>query len=59
MAFVYARQNEINASIASKAHYEYLYDKPYEDNKKSARGWAFHRREPVASPHPRVDEKTN
>ena len=26
-----ARQEEINASIASKAEFEYLYDKPYED----------------------------
>ena len=26
-----ARQNEIDASIAAKADYEYLYDKPYED----------------------------
>lgn len=29
-----ARQNEIDASIAAKADYEYLYDKPYEDNRK-------------------------
>ena len=29
-----ARQKEIDASIAAKAAYEYLYDKPYEDNKK-------------------------
>jgi adenine-specific DNA-methyltransferase len=29
-----ARQKEIDASISSKAEYEYLYDKPYEDNKK-------------------------
>jgi adenine-specific DNA-methyltransferase len=28
------RQNEIDASIASKAEFEYLYDKPYVDNKK-------------------------
>lgn len=28
-----ARQNEIDASIAAKADYEYLYDKPYEDKK--------------------------
>jgi adenine-specific DNA-methyltransferase len=28
------RQREIDASIAAKAEYEYLYDKPYEDNKK-------------------------
>ena len=29
-----ARQKEIDASIASKADFEYLYDKPYEDKKK-------------------------
>lgn len=29
-----ARQTEIDASIAAKADFEYLYDKPYEDNKK-------------------------
>ncbi len=29
-----ARQREIDKSIAAKADYEYLYDKPYEDNKK-------------------------
>jgi adenine-specific DNA-methyltransferase len=29
-----ARQKEIDTSIATKAEYEYLYDKPYEDNKK-------------------------
>ncbi|MFC1818248.1 site-specific DNA-methyltransferase [Thermodesulfobacteriota bacterium] len=29
-----ARQKEIDASIAAKADFEYLYDKPYEDNKK-------------------------
>ena len=29
-----ARQREINASIAAKANYEYLYDKPYQDNRK-------------------------
>ena len=29
-----ARQKEIDASIAAKAGYEYLYDKPYQDNKK-------------------------
>ena len=28
------RQKEIDASIAAKADYEYLYDRPYEDNKK-------------------------
>ena len=29
-----ARQKEIDASIAAKADYEYLYDKPYEDKTK-------------------------
>ena len=29
-----SRQKEIDASIAAKAESEYLYDKPYEDNKK-------------------------
>jgi adenine-specific DNA-methyltransferase len=29
-----ARQNEIDASIAAKAEFEYLYDKPYEDKRK-------------------------
>jgi adenine-specific DNA-methyltransferase len=29
-----ARQNEIDASIATKAEFEYLYDKPYPNNKK-------------------------
>jgi len=29
-----ARQKEMDASIAAKAENEYLYDKPYEDNKK-------------------------
>ncbi len=29
-----AQQREIDASIAAKAEYKYLYDKPYEDNKK-------------------------
>jgi len=28
------RQEEINKSIAAKAEYEYLFDKPYEDSKK-------------------------
>jgi adenine-specific DNA-methyltransferase len=28
------RQNEIDASIAAKAEFKYLYDKPYTDNKK-------------------------
>ena len=29
-----ARQREIDASIAAKADYEYLYDKPYQDGRK-------------------------
>ncbi|MFH1137167.1 MAG: site-specific DNA-methyltransferase, partial [Pseudomonadota bacterium] len=29
-----ARQKEVDASIAAKADFEYLYDKPYEDKKK-------------------------
>jgi adenine-specific DNA-methyltransferase len=29
-----ARQKKIDASIAAKAEFEHLYDKPYEDNKK-------------------------
>ena len=29
-----ARQHEIDASIAAKAEFEYLYDKPYPDNRK-------------------------
>ena len=29
-----ARQKEIDVSIAAKAEFEYLYDKPYQDNKK-------------------------
>ena len=29
-----AQQKEIDASIAAKANYEYLYDKPYEDKRK-------------------------
>jgi adenine-specific DNA-methyltransferase len=29
-----ARQQDIDKSIAAKAEYEFLYDKPYEDNKK-------------------------
>lgn len=29
-----ARQNEVDASIAAKADFEYLYDKPYEDKSK-------------------------
>jgi adenine-specific DNA-methyltransferase len=31
-----ARQQEIDASIAAKAEFEYLYDKPYENKKACA-----------------------
>jgi adenine-specific DNA-methyltransferase len=31
-----ARQGEIDASIASKAEFEYLYDRPYEDKRGSS-----------------------
>jgi adenine-specific DNA-methyltransferase len=48
------RQNEIDASVAAKAEYEYLYGKPYEDGRKAAA--AVHDREPLAAPHPGVDE---
>ena len=34
MAARIARQKEIDASIAAKAEFEYLYDKPYDDKKK-------------------------
>ncbi len=37
-----ARQKEIDASIAVKAEYEYLYDKPYTDNKKVRVAGPFH-----------------
>jgi hypothetical protein len=37
-----ARQQEIDKSIAAKAEFEYLYDKPYETRRRSA--W------PVRSP---------
>ena len=36
-----ARQREIDASIAAKADYEYLYDKPYKDNRKVRVAGAF------------------
>ena len=45
-----ARQKEIDASIATNADYEYLYDKPYEDRGKVSGRWAIHRREHLASP---------
>ena len=45
-----ARQKEIDASIAARAEFEYLYDKPYDDKKARARGRAVHRGKPVAAP---------
>ena len=48
-----ARQREIDASIAAKADFEYLYDKPYQDNRKVRVAGPFHGREPLAAPRPR------
>ena len=38
-----ARQKEIDASIAAKAEFEYLYDKPYDGQQESPRGRSLHR----------------
>ena len=43
-----ARQKEIDASIAAKAEFEYLYDKPYDGQEEGPRRRAVHGREPVA-----------
>jgi hypothetical protein len=43
-----ARQQEIDASIAAKAEYEYLYDKPCEDKSK-VRSGTLYGRESVAT----------
>ena len=48
-----ARQKEIDASIAAKAEFEYLYDKPYEDKKKVRVAGPVHGREPLAAPRAR------
>ena len=48
-----ARQRAIDASIAAKAEFEYLYDKPYEDKQAVASGWPLHGGEPVAPPRTR------
>ena len=45
-----ARQKEIDASIAAKAEFEYLYDRPYDDKRARARSRAIHRGKPVAAP---------
>ncbi len=47
-----ARQKEIDASIAAKAEFEYLYDKPYDGQEEGPRRRSLHRREP--SPAPRA-----
>ena len=44
-----ARQKEIDASIAAKAEFEYLYDKPYRGQVARPRRRPVHRREPVAA----------
>ena len=48
-----ARQKEIDASIAAKAEFEYLYDKPYHGQQEGPRGRPVHGREPVAAPRAR------
>ena len=45
-----ARQKEIDASIAARADFEYLYDKPYEDKEQGAGGRALHGGEHLAPP---------
>ena len=42
-----ARQKEIDASIAAKADFEFLYDKPYEDKKKGPCCRSLHRGKPL------------
>ena len=44
-----ARQKEIDASIAAKAEFEYLYDRPYADPKQGSRGRPLYGRVPLAS----------
>jgi adenine-specific DNA-methyltransferase len=50
-------QKEIDASIAAKAEFEYLYDKPYEDNKKIRVAGPF--TVESASPHRALDLDEN
>ena len=45
------RQQEIDASIAAKAEFEYLYDKPYDGQEEGPRGRSLHRGEPQPPPH--------
>ena len=51
-----ARQREIDASIAAKADYEYLYDKPYEDKKKVRVAGPVYGGQPLTAPPAGVDE---
>lgn len=58
-----ARQKEIDASIAAKAEFEYLYDKPYEDKKRVRVAGPFtveslspHRMSPVDENGELIDE---
>ena len=48
-----ARQREIDACIAARAEYEYLYDKPYEDRSKTRVAGPFTVESLSASPHRR------
>ena len=48
-----ARQKEIDASIAAKAEFEYLYDKPYVDNYRIRVAGPFTVESLVAASHPR------
>ena len=52
-----ARQKEIDASIAAKADFEYLYDRPYEDKKKVRVAGPF--RVESISPHRVLDIDEN
>jgi adenine-specific DNA-methyltransferase len=45
-----ARQKEIDDSIAAKAEFEYLYDKPYADNRRVRVAGPVHRRKSFATP---------
>ena len=48
-----ARQKAIDASIAAKADFEYLYDKPYEERRTVRVAGAVHDGEPLAPPYTR------
>ena len=45
-----ARQREIDASIAANAEFEFLFDRPYTDNRKVRVAGTVHRGKPVATP---------